>query len=77
MSKITLLSRKEVKNLIYSIIYIIIALTTTGLLYWFLYDNNDSEIISIFGGIVFPLTIIILLFSLPVLCVNKIKQRKS
>jgi hypothetical protein len=61
--------------MIYFILYIVIALITTGLLYWFLYDDNDTEVISVLGGIVFPLTVVFLFFCIPVFIVNKIRNR--
>jgi hypothetical protein len=61
-------------KMVYLIMYIILALITTGLLYWRLYDDIDSEAVCVLGGIAFPLTIVFLFFCLPVYIVNKIKN---
>jgi len=56
------------------IMYIVLALITTGLLYWFLDDDDDAIVISVLGGIVFPLAILFLFFCIPVFVINKIKN---
>ena len=61
--------------MIYLIIYVVIALLTTALLYGFCDFGVDQIILSIFGGILFPLTIIILVFMIPIKIVNYFKYR--